>query len=101
MDKIKSIIIVLPKADLVLSSIVGTYKLMLEAVKESQGQTQVQITGYKRKHMFFDDLFQVKLHKTFEQTGPNDLVIVPAIKSDIVEAIEKNSKLIIITLLII
>lgn len=94
MDRLKTIAIVIPNADLVLSSIVGTYKLFLEAVKETEAETEVLILGSEKQKGFFKEVFTLQTHGQFLEYENLDLIIVPAIKSDIDIAMADNQDLI-------
>lgn len=95
MDKLRTIAIVVPEGDLVLSSIVGSYKLFRDAIKETSAQTDVIILGAgSKKKGFFDGLFQLTAIGSLKDQGDVDLIVVPAIKSDPLIAIEENTTLI-------
>lgn len=93
MDKISKIVITLPVGDLVLSSVSGSYKILHTAIELQGGGTALLIAGSTPKQTVDNGLFTIHPHIHFSEIDRADLIIVPAIKSDIHEAISANQQL--------
>ncbi len=88
------IVIVIPNGELVLSSISGSYKLFKAAISENNnGDHQLIIAGHKKPTKLLDGLFYVRPEIHWREIEKCDLIIVPAIKQEIEEALTANSDL--------
>jgi transcriptional regulator GlxA family with amidase domain len=82
-----------------LSSIVGAYKLFSKANEYwKQGgnseQFVIQLAGISKNIQFFDGLFEVKPHIHLAEIVKTDLIIIPSLNHNYVEAIKANQFLI-------
>lgn len=94
MDKLRTIVIALPKAELILTSIVGSYKLFNSANILTNSNTRIIIAGLKNTEEFFDGIFSLKTHCDFSSVKNPDLIIIPSFKSDVEAALSYNKELI-------
>lgn len=94
MDKICSIAIVVPTTDFVVSSISATHKIFRAAIAASGRDIKLYVVGATHQQKVADDLFSIHAPYLFEELPRADLVIIPALKSDVEIAIAQNEELI-------
>ncbi len=94
MDTLKNIVILVPKGDIVLSSIVGTYKLLNFAINESGQDIKLTLAGCGVAPECFNGLFKIQPECHWKDVKQADLIIIPAFKSNLEGAIEENRELI-------
>ncbi len=93
MDKLKTIVIVVPKCEVVLSSITGSLKLLNAVIEMTNAPTKLMLAGYKKNQKAFGGLFSIHTEVRFQEVDKADLIIVPSFKSDIETAINDNGVL--------
>ncbi|XOV94354.1 MAG: GlxA family transcriptional regulator [Bacteroidota bacterium] len=93
MDKPDKIVIVVPKGELVVSSMAGSYKLFKSAIEVTDSQVDLLIAGTKKSHSFLDGFFSVTPSIHWNNISKADLIIVPAVKEDIEGALKNNQQL--------
>lgn len=93
MCRLKKIVIVIPKADVILSSITGSLKLFQAAIDFDNTDTTIILAGAKKKYTAFEGLFSIHTHTHFLDIDDADLIIIPSVKSDLAAAIKENTAL--------
>lgn len=93
MDNLKSITIVVPEGDLVVSSISGTYKLFKAAIEESQQNVNIFIAAKNGSRKLLDGFVSINPNKRFNQITTTDLIVIPAIKNNLDLALDQNDEL--------
>lgn len=83
----KHLTILVPDGDHNLSSIAGSYKIVLSAdgFWQRQGKPSVftvQLAGVSEEVSFHGDLFSIRPHTTIHQIKKTDLVIIPSLNLD-------------------
>jgi transcriptional regulator GlxA family with amidase domain len=95
-----TITIVVPEGDgNNLSSIIGAFKVLTRANEHwrSRGKKvpfQIQVAGISKKVLYFDGLFSVKPHLRLDAVRSPQLIIIPSLNHDYVNAVKKNKTLI-------
>jgi transcriptional regulator GlxA family with amidase domain len=82
-----------------LSSIVGAYKILTRANTywKHSGRRQlytIELAGLSKKVDYYDGLFSVRPHKHISEINKTDLIIIPSLNHDYVEAVKHNRPLI-------
>jgi len=95
MDKLKRIVILVPKGNLIVSAMAGSYKLFKAAIELSGQSIELLLAGEKHDQGYLDDLFFVSPNIHWKEIDYADLIIVPAIKDGLPAAIEANQSLLI------
>ena len=93
MNKIKRIVILVPQGNLIVSAMAGSYKLFKAAIDLSEQPIELLLAGGQNNQGYLDNLFFVSPNIHWEEIEQADLIIVPAIKEKIPEAIEANHAL--------
>ncbi len=93
MKSLQKIVIVIPKADVVLSTISGSYKILSTIIERTNAKTELILAGSKKNHSAFGGLFSLHPQIKFHEIDQADLIIVPAIQSDVEKAIQDNKNL--------
>ncbi|MBI3520205.1 MAG: helix-turn-helix domain-containing protein [Bacteroidetes bacterium] len=93
----KHVSILIPEADPNLSSIVGSYKVLMRANKywTDQGKRPVfsiQLVGTSKHVDVHDGLFSIHPNATLKQVRQTDLIIIPAIKPNYKASITANKQ---------
>ena len=91
----KDISIIVPEGPVVLSSVVGAFKLFgqVNNFLMDQGLTpdyQIQLVGLKNEAELYDGLFSIRPNTTIDQVKKTDLVIVTTIMGDMPSSIAMN-----------
>lgn len=91
----KHISILVPEGPVVLSSVVGPFKLFgqVNNFLASQGMApyyDIQLVGLNRETQLYDGIFSIKPHVTIEQLKKTDLIIVTTIMGDMEQSIGLN-----------
>lgn len=98
----KRIAILIPKGEIVISSVVGAFKLFNAAntyLQEIEGRKSlffdVKLVGVQKETHLYDGLFNIKPNVLIKDFQGADLVIIPAIRgSSLEKGIEQNKELI-------
>ncbi|NBW39141.1 MAG: helix-turn-helix domain-containing protein [Cytophagia bacterium] len=82
-----------------LSSIVGAYKILSRANaywKQHHKRTlyTIEVAGVSRQQDFYDGLFTVNPHRNIHSIVKTNLIIIPSLNHNYLEAVEKNKLLI-------
>ncbi|WP_299116061.1 helix-turn-helix domain-containing protein [uncultured Winogradskyella sp.] len=93
MRKLNNIVIAVPDADVVVSSISGSYKILSSIIQFTNSNTRLILAGSKKKQSIVGGLFSLHAQAKFHEIKKADLIIVPAIQSNIEKAIEDNQAL--------
>jgi len=93
MGLLKKIVIALPNADVVVSSVSGTYKIFSSVIEKTGKGTELILAGNKKHYPVFGKLFTLHPQAKFEDIIQADLIVVPAIQSNINQAIHENKVL--------
>ncbi len=94
----KHITILVPEGDNNLSSITGTYKILMRAngyQKERGGSIKfyIQLAGLSASVSFKEGLFSVQPHVTIGEIKKTDLIIIPSLSHNFEAAIQANWKI--------
>lgn len=97
MKKPKHISIVVPAGDLILSSLIGPYKIF-NAVNGFLMQTgqaeapvfEVKLVGLTAETNLYNGAFNIRPEVTIDQVAKTDLIIIPAISGNIPEELKRN-----------
>ena len=95
----KHISIIVPEGPVVLSSVVGAFKLFgqVNNFLMDQGLApdyQIQLVGLKNEAELYDGLFSIRPNTTIDQVKKTDLVIVTTIMGDMPSSITMNKSFI-------
>jgi transcriptional regulator GlxA family with amidase domain len=95
----KHLTIIVPNGENNLSSIVGAYKIFSRANKfrKDSGRNElfeVQLAGISKKVEFYEGLFTVKPHTYISDIVKTDLIIIPSLNHNYIEAVKENKPLI-------
>ena len=97
----KRITIVVPRGEMILSSVIGPYKIfnavnkyLIQSGKRSLPLFEIQLVGPEREVGLYDDIFTIKCHDGLSEKHKTDLVIIPAIMGDIAKNLELNREVI-------
>lgn len=95
----KHLTIVVPEGQNNLSSIIGAYKIMSRAneywVKTGRKALfNIQLAGISKKVNFYEGLFTVKPHTNIAAISKTDLVIIPSLNHNYLQAVKGNQLLI-------
>ena len=97
----KHISILIPQGELILSSIIGPFKIfnavnqyLIETGKRTQPMFTIDLVGLDNKSILYNGLFEIKTTKTFAQATQTDLIFIPAFNGDYSKGIERNQELI-------
>jgi transcriptional regulator GlxA family with amidase domain len=98
MKKSKTVSILVPSGDAILSSIIGTYKALnlanqylMDTGRMTEPFFKVQLVGLTDETRLYGGAFSIKPHTTIEQVTETDLVIIPAITGDIPAELQRNA----------
>ncbi|MCG8308029.1 MAG: helix-turn-helix domain-containing protein [Cytophagales bacterium] len=93
----KKIAVVIPKGELVLSSVVGPFKIfnavnqhLIESGKRKDPYYDVKLVGPCIENNLYDDIFTIRCHEKLGDSHSTDLVIIPSIKGDMQKGLELN-----------
>jgi transcriptional regulator GlxA family with amidase domain len=95
----KHISILVPKGQNNLSSIVGSYKILLRANNYYKEKTNkdlytIELIGNAKNVSFHNGLFSVKPHKNIAEINSTQLIIIPSLNHTYELAIQSNKKMI-------
>tara|TARA_R110002020_G_scaffold330225_1_gene545914 strand:+ start:1447 stop:2421 length:975 start_codon:yes stop_codon:yes gene_type:complete len=95
----KHLSIIVPNGQNNLSSIVGPYKIFTRANDyfESKGnsrQFQIELIGTEEKVDFYQGVFTVNPHKKVHEISKTNLIIIPSLNHNYLEAINGNQEMI-------
>lgn len=81
-----------------LSSIVGAYKILSRANaywKQHNKRTlyTIEVAGVSKQQDFYDGLFSVKPHRHIDTLAKTNLIIIPSLNHNYLEAVEENKLL--------
>src|SRR5947209_1536188 len=89
--------IFVPAGDFILSSVVGSYKVLTTVNRLVQEQHpgspppfMVQLVGLTKETNLYGDTFNIRPHTTIDQIDRTDLVIIPAISGDYGAELKRN-----------
>lgn len=93
----KHISVIVPEGPVVLSSIVGTFKLFgqVNNFLAAQGMPacyEIELVGLKKETQLYDGLFSIKPQATIDQVKKTDLVVVTTIMGDMQDSLGLNKK---------
>jgi len=98
---IMNISILVPKGPVVLSSVVGSYKIfnavnkyLIDSGKRMDPLFNVEIVGTTATTALYDGAFQINCHKTLDEVKTTDLAIMAAICGDITCQLQDNAELV-------
>lgn len=82
-----------------LSSIVGAYKIFSRAneywkQRKNKAVFRIELAGSSKKVEYYDGLFSVKPHSRISEINKTDLIIIPSLNHDFVNAVESNTEMI-------
>lgn len=95
----KHLTIVVPEGQNNLSSIIGAYKIFTRAneywLKSGRGELfKVQLAGISEEVNFHDGLFSVKPHINITAINKTDLIIIPSLNHNYLDAVQDNQVMI-------
>ena len=94
MAKSIQMVIAIPKGEIVVTSVTGTYKILSAAVDCSDHDVDLTLAGVKRRNIYQNGLFQIRTNKSLGMIKEADLIIIPAIEGPIDVALLENRPLI-------
>lgn len=91
----KHISVIVPEGPVILSSIVGAYKLFgqVNNFLKAQGMPpfyEIQLVGLNKETQIYDGIFSIKPHVTIDQVSTTDLIVVTTIMGDMQDSLELN-----------
>ena len=97
----KKITIVVPQGELILSSVVGPFKIfnavnqfLMESGKFCKPFFEISLIGSQKENDLYNQIFSIRCDETLNEFHYTDLLIIPAIMGDIEYGLEINSDLI-------
>ena len=97
----KKITIVIPEGELILSSVIGPFKIfnavnqyLIESGKQSEPFFEVILIGAQKENQLYNDIFSITCHEVLNDFHHTDLLIIPAIMGDIEQSLELNKNLV-------
>jgi transcriptional regulator GlxA family with amidase domain len=98
--RMKHISIVIPEGDIILSSVIGSYKILTRvndilAMQKKEPKFQVQLVGQNKNAILYEGLFSIHPDLLLDELKKTDLVIIPAVHgADMRAVMKQNEKLI-------
>ncbi len=91
----KNISIIVPEGPVVLSSVVGAYKLFgqVNSFLKAQGMApcyNIKLVGLSKETQLYDGLFSIHPNVTIDQVKKTDLIVVTTIMGDMEKSLEMN-----------
>ena len=91
----KHVSVIVPEGQIVLSSVVGTFKLFgqVNNFLAAQGMSpyyKIQLVGISEHTEIYDGIFMIKPHTTIDKVKRTDLVVVTTIMGEMNNALELN-----------
>ncbi|MEQ9289956.1 MAG: helix-turn-helix domain-containing protein [Cyclobacteriaceae bacterium] len=91
----KHISVIVPEGPVILSSVVGAYKLFgqVNNFLNAQGMPpfyEIQLVGLSKETQIYDGIFSIKPHVTIDQVSTTDLIVVTTIMGDMQDSLELN-----------
>lgn len=91
----KHVSVLVPEGQVVLSSVVGAFKLFGQANNflNQQGLEpyyEIQLVGLKKETSLYDGIFSIHPNTTIDKVQKTDLIIVTTIMGNMEEALDKN-----------
>lgn len=97
----KKITIVIPKGELILSSVVGPFKIfnavnqfLIESGQQTEPFFELKLIGAQKINHLYNEIFSIKCDEVLSKFHYTDLLIIPAITGDIEISLELNRDLI-------
>lgn len=94
MAKTIKMVIVIPKGDIVVTSVTGTYKIFQAAADLSGQEIKLIIGGLQRRNGYHDGLFQINPSESINSISETDLIIIPAVEGNLDSVLAENRKLV-------
>lgn len=91
----KHVSVIVPEGPVVLSSVVGAFKLFgqVNNFLVARGQPpyyEVELVGLTQEAVLYDGLFSIRPHVTIDKVRRTDLIVVTTIMGDMPSSIEQN-----------
>ena len=93
MPGLQRVVFAVPEADVVVSTISGSHKILSAVIQFTGAPTELILAGNRKRQTVAGGLFTIHTQAKFDEIDQADLVIVPAIQSDIDTALEANQAL--------
>ena len=97
----KKITIVVPKGELILSSVIGPFKIfnavnqfLVESGSQPDPIFDVNLIGAQKETYLYNQIFSIKCNEILNDFHYTDLVIIPAIMGDLATSLEINKEVI-------
>lgn len=95
----KHISLIIPVGDISLSNVEGTYHIFAEVnraltIAGKQPLFKVQLVGLKKNSRVKNDLFSIHPDVLIQEVTKTDLIIIPALHTDVKKGVEQNQKLV-------
>lgn len=97
----KRITVVVPRGELILSSVIGPYKIfnavnnyLLQSSTRTKPLYEVQLVGPQKEIKLYSDIFTINCQDSLKDDHDTDLVIIPAIMGDIAQNLQQNQDVI-------
>jgi transcriptional regulator GlxA family with amidase domain len=96
----KHISILVPEGDIILSSVIGSYKILTRVndfmmMKNKEPVFNVQLVGQSQDTNLYDGLFSIRTDLFLDDVKKTDLIIIPAVHGPDMRAVmKKNEKMI-------
>jgi len=93
----KHVSVIVPEGQIVLSSVVGAFKLFgqVNNFLVAQGMSpyyKIQLVGISDQTEIYDGIFMIKPHTTIDKVNKTDLVVVTTIMGEMNNALDLNKK---------
>lgn len=95
----KHISLLIPVGDISLSNVEGTYHIFSEVnraltIAGKQPLFNVQLVGLRKNSRVKNDLFSIHPEVLIQDVSKTDLIIIPALHTDVKKGVEKNQELV-------
>lgn len=94
----KRVAILVPKGDVILSSVIGPYKILnkvneylIDTGQQSDPAYEVDLVGLSEKTDLYGGAFSINPSKTIHEVTETDLIIIPAVMSNLEQSVEENA----------
>ncbi len=87
-------VIAIPKGDIVVTSVTGTFKILSTAIGWSTKEVELLIAGTQKRNSYQDGLFQINTSRALKTIEKADLIIVPAVEGHMDTVLGENRTLV-------
>src|ERR1700744_6479329 len=91
----KHVSIIIPQGPIILSSVIGTYKVFsfVNGFMEAQGKKpafDIHLVGLSKETELYDGLFAIRPDMKVDEVPKTDLIMIPAFYGNPMEGLERN-----------